>query len=85
MRRALFPLLVEAYRRWREAGWSGIGAPAAWGGHAMPVVVQIAGVSELKTMGRPDGGAVGLPLVAARSRGASPTCAVVGAGPSASA
>ena len=36
------PGFAEAYRRWSTAGWSGIGAPVAWGGQGMPVTVQIA-------------------------------------------
>ena len=31
---------VEAYRRWAAAGWSALGAPAQWGGQAMPVSVH---------------------------------------------
>ncbi|CAN5373556.1 acyl-CoA dehydrogenase [soil metagenome] len=32
----------EAYRRWREAGWNGLGVPVSWGGQGMPVVVRMA-------------------------------------------
>ena len=36
------PGLADAYRRWAAAGWNGIGAPAEWGGQALPVGVQMA-------------------------------------------
>ncbi len=32
----------EAYRRWIEAGWNGIGSPPEWGGQGLPVVLQTA-------------------------------------------
>jgi len=32
----------EAYRRWIEAGWNGVSAPAEWGGQGLPVMVQAA-------------------------------------------
>jgi 3-(methylsulfanyl)propanoyl-CoA dehydrogenase len=32
----------EVYRRWREAGWNGVSAPAEWGGQNLPIVVHMA-------------------------------------------
>src|SRR3954471_22780849 len=43
---------VEAYRQWTGSGWSALGAPAEWGGQAMPVSVQIA-VQELWNAANP--------------------------------
>ncbi len=40
----------EAYARWAAAGWNGFGAPAAWGGQGLPVVLQMA-VQELWNAG----------------------------------
>ena len=41
-----------AYRQWAAAGWSGIGAPLAWGGQGLPVVVEMA-VQELWNAANP--------------------------------
>ncbi len=38
----------EAYEAYREAGWGGLGAPAEYGGSAMPMIVTMA-VSEMAT------------------------------------
>jgi alkylation response protein AidB-like acyl-CoA dehydrogenase len=46
------PGFADAYRRWAAAGWNAIGAPAEWGGQAMPIVVQIA-VQELWNAANP--------------------------------
>src|SRR4029077_8476324 len=43
---------VDAYRQWTAAGWSALGAPADWGGQAMPVTVQVA-VQELWNAANP--------------------------------
>jgi len=32
----------DAYRRWTEAGWNGVGSPVECGGQALPAVVQMA-------------------------------------------
>ncbi len=32
----------EVYRRWREAGWNGLGSPVEWGGQGLPMVLQMA-------------------------------------------
>ncbi len=32
----------DTYRRWREAGWNGLGSPPEWGGQGLPVVLQVA-------------------------------------------
>ena len=44
------PGFKEAYRRWAEAGWNGIGAAEEWGGQALPVAVHMA-VQELWNAG----------------------------------
>ncbi len=46
------PGFPEAYRQWAAAGWCGLGAAEAWGGQAMPVVVQMA-VQELWNAANP--------------------------------
>src|SRR5258707_824784 len=40
----------EAYQRFRAAGWGGIGAPEAWGGQGLPVMIGMA-VQELWNAG----------------------------------
>jgi alkylation response protein AidB-like acyl-CoA dehydrogenase len=40
----------EAYRRFRAAGWGGIGAPEAWGGQGLPAMIGMA-VQELWNAG----------------------------------
>ena len=32
----------ETYKRWREAGWNGLGSPPEWGGQGLPMVLQMA-------------------------------------------
>ncbi len=32
----------EAYRAWRSGGWNGLAAPTAWGGQALPQIVNAA-------------------------------------------
>ncbi len=32
----------DAYRRWIEAGWNGLGSPTEWGGQGLPMVLHMA-------------------------------------------
>ena len=36
------PGFADAYRRWAEAGWGGVSAPAEFGGMALPHLVNVA-------------------------------------------
>jgi len=36
------PGWVDAYRRWREAGWNAVSGPEAWGGQGLPLAINAA-------------------------------------------